>query len=84
MIKAAKQKGIVGKQGKIEIQTPELPEGTEVEIIVLVSAPEVDTTEYLLSTDANRRELLEAIERVNNQDSLVIITPEEWHEKYCF
>ena len=35
MIKAAKQTGIVGKQEKIEIQTPELPEGTEVEIIVL-------------------------------------------------
>jgi antitoxin YefM len=83
MIKAAKQKGIVGKQGKIEIRTPELPEGTEVEIIVLVPSSEEDATEYLLSTDANRRELLEAIERVNNQDNIVIMSSEEWHEKYC-
>ena len=83
MIKAAKQTGIVGKQGKIEIQTPEIPEGTEVEIIVLVPDSERDTTEYLLSTTANRRELLEAIERVDSRDNLVTISPEEWHEKYC-
>ena len=83
MIKAVKQKGIVGKQGKIEVQTPELSEGTEVEVIVLVPDSEEDTTEYLLSTTGNRRELLEAIERVNNRDNLVTISSEEWHEKYC-
>ncbi len=87
MIKAVRQKGIVGKQGKIEFQTPELSEGTEVEIIVLVPDSvldsEGDTTEYLLSTTANRRELLEAIERVDDRDNLVTISSEEWHEKYC-
>jgi antitoxin YefM len=67
MIKAVKQKGIVGKKGKIEIQTPELSEGTEVEIIILVPSFETDTTTYLLSTEANRRELSEAMERVEKK-----------------
>ncbi|ACB51055.1 hypothetical protein cce_1705 [Crocosphaera subtropica ATCC 51142] len=82
MIKAIKQKGIVNKDGKIEVQSPELQEGTEVEVIILVTSSETDTTEYLLSTEANKRELLEAIERVEKQEELITIKPEEWHEKY--
>ena len=50
MIRAIKQKGIVGKEGKIEIHSTELEEGTNVDIIILVSDAEPDTTEYLLST----------------------------------
>ncbi|MGK7940215.1 MAG: hypothetical protein AB4062_08725 [Crocosphaera sp.] len=82
MIKAIKQKAIVNKQGKIEIHSPELQERSEVEIIILVSSPETDTTEYLLSTKANEKELLEAIERVEKREEMITITPEEWHEKY--
>jgi antitoxin YefM len=82
MIKALKQQGIVGKAGKIELHSPELEEGTSVDIIILVSDSEPDTTEYLLSTEANRRELSEAMERVENQENLVTITAKEWHEKY--
>ncbi len=82
MIKAIKQKGVVGKEGKIEIQSTELEEGTNVDIIILVSDTETDTTEYLLSTEANRRELSEAIERIETKEDLVTITPQEWHEKY--
>ncbi len=82
MIKAIKQKLIVNQEGKTEVYSPELPEGTKVEIIILVNSPETDTTEYLLSTKANEKELLEAIERVEKRDGLITITPEEWHEKY--
>lgn len=39
MISGIKQRGVVGKNGTIEIQAPELPEGTVVEIIVLVEQP---------------------------------------------
>ena len=84
MIKAVKQKGIVGKQGKIEVQSSELLEGTEVEIIILIPSSQTDTTEYLLSTEANRQELLSAMERVEKQENLVSISSEEWHEKYSF
>ncbi len=82
MIKAVKQKGIIGKTGKLEIQTEDIPEGTEVEVIILVDSSETDATEYLLSTEANKRKLLEAIDRVENNEDLVIINSEEWHEKY--
>ena len=81
-MKAVKTKAIVNKQGTIELSDMDIPEGTEVEIIVLVPNSEIDTTEYLLSTEANKTELLEAIERVKNQENMVVITPQEWHEKY--
>ena len=81
MIRAIKQKGIVGKGGKIEIHSTELEEGTDVDII-LISDTEPDTTEYLLSTEANERELSEAINRIENKENLVTITTKEWHKKY--
>ncbi len=80
MIRAIKQKGTVGREGKIELHSTELEEGTDVDIIILISEP--DTTEYLLSTEANQRELSEAIDRVENKENLVTITAKEWHEKY--
>ena len=82
MIRAIKQKGIVGREGKIELYSAELEEGTDVDIIILVSDPETDTTEYLLSTEANQRQLSEAIDRIENQENLVTITTKEWSEKY--
>ena len=86
MIKAVKQKVIVGEKGTIEIHSPELEKGSEVEIIILIPSNdnEQDTTEYLLSTEANRRELLEAVERVEKREDLVEIDSQTWHEKYSF
>ena len=82
MIRAIKQKGTVGREGKIELYSAELEEGTDVDIIILVSDSEPDTTEYLLSTEANQRQLSEAIDRIENQENLVTITTKEWREKY--
>jgi antitoxin YefM len=80
-MKAVKQKGIVNQAGKIEIQSPELEEGTEVEVIILISSSDdMDETDYLLSTETNRKELLEAIERVEKQENLVKFTAEEFAE----
>lgn len=83
MISEIKQQSIVGKNGKIEIQAPDLPEGTLVEVIVLVESQSTNETDYLLSTPANREHLLEALEQAENSDNLIIMTPNEWHEKYC-
>ena len=52
------------------------------DIIILVSDSEPDTTEYLLSTEANQRQLSEAIDRIENKENLVTITTKEWREKY--
>ena len=75
----------VGPGGLISIRSPEFQEGTAVEVIVILESGNAkqDTTDYLLSTEANRRHLRDAIEQVETRDDVVVMTPEEWHEKYC-
>jgi antitoxin YefM len=82
MVSKIKKQSVVGKNGKIEIQAPDLPEGTLVEVIVLVESQTTDETDYLLSTPANRDNLLQAIERAKNPKNLIVIAPDEWNEKY--
>jgi antitoxin YefM len=82
MISRIKQQSTVGKNGKIEIPSTDLPEGTLVEVIVLVESPTIDETDYLLSTPANKDRLLQSIENIKNPDNLIVITPDEWNEKY--
>ena len=82
MISGIKQQSTVGKNGKIEIPSTDLPEGTIVEVIVLVESSAVDETDYLLSTPANKDCLLQSLENIKNPENLVVITPDEWNEKY--
>ncbi|MDZ7957445.1 MAG: hypothetical protein RMY34_06000 [Aulosira sp. DedQUE10] len=92
MLSGIKQQVVVGKDGKIEIQTSELAEGTVVEVIVLVAQDVVETntnqfiqqdeTEYLLSSEANRYRLMAAIQNIETKTNLVSFTPEEWNEEY--
>ncbi|MBD2483213.1 MULTISPECIES: hypothetical protein [Planktothrix] len=92
MLSGIKQQVVVGKDGKIEIQTSELVEGMVVEVIVLVEQdvfntntnPSIkqDETEYLLSTQANRNHLMTAIQNIETKTNLVSFTHEEWNEEY--
>jgi antitoxin YefM len=92
MFSGIKQQVVVGKDGKIEIQTSELVEGSVVEVIVLVEQdvaeinanPSIqqDTTEYLLSTEANRHHLMTAIQDIETKTNLVSFAPEKWNEEY--
>jgi antitoxin YefM len=82
MISGIKQQSTVGKNGKIEISSTDLPEGTIVEVIVLVESPTIDETDYLLSTPANKDHLLQSLESIKNPNNLMVITPDEWNEKY--
>ncbi|MCB8752609.1 hypothetical protein L2E69_01390 [Planktothrix agardhii 1806] len=64
MLSSIKQQVVVGRNGKIEIQTSDLAGGIIVEVIVLVKQDVLETntnpsiqqdeTEYLPSTQANR------------------------------
>jgi antitoxin YefM len=84
MINAIRQKTRVKPGGKLEISSPELPDDTLVEVIVfLLPKEEQDMTDYLLSTEANRQHLLEAITQLEKRENLITFTPAEWHEKYC-
>jgi antitoxin YefM len=82
MISGIKQQSTVGKNGKIEILSTDLPEGTLVEVIVLVESQTIDETDYLVSTPANKDHLIQALESVEDSDNLIVITPNEWNEKY--
>ena len=74
MITGIREKTIVKEGGKIEISSADLPIGIEVEVIVLVEEEEEqDTTEYLLSTEANRRHLEESMRDAQDPTKLIYI-----------
>jgi antitoxin YefM len=80
--KRCKQKAIVGQNGRIELPTTELTEGTVVEVIVLVEAdPEEDEIDYLLRSKANKKQLMEALENVK-QGITVAINLDEYEKNY--
>ncbi len=66
MLNGIRQRTRVTEGGRIEIPFSELPNGALVEVIVLV---EQDTTEYLLSTEANRTHLKEAFQDLDDPRS---------------
>jgi|WetSurMetagenome_2_1015567.scaffolds.fasta_scaffold476319_1 antitoxin YefM len=73
MIAGIRQKTVVGAGGKVEILSPDLPSGTRVEVIVLVEPVEQDTTEYLLSTEANCTHLHQALRDLENPASHIYV-----------
>ncbi|MGI8639571.1 MAG: hypothetical protein ACR2MG_06415 [Pyrinomonadaceae bacterium] len=75
MITGIREKTIVQEGGKVEILSSDLPIGTEVEVIVLVEE-EQDTTEYLLSTEANRRHLEQAMRDAEDPKKRIYIDVE--------
>ena len=77
MLTGIRQKTIVGEGGKIEFLSPELPSGMLVEVIVLVEPEEQDATEYLLSTEANRNHLLQALQDLDDPSRLIYVDPTE-------
>ncbi|MFO5493071.1 MAG: hypothetical protein ACLBM6_11140 [Cuspidothrix sp.] len=80
MITGIKQKATVGKNGKIELPTTELSEGTIVEVIVLVDQENVeDETTYLLKSEPNKKHLLKAIENVA-KGNLIYVDLDEYEK----
>lgn len=75
MIVGVRQKTVVGKGGKVEFTSPALPPGALVEVIVLIEPEEQDETEYLLSTEANRNHLLQALRELDDSSSYIYVDP---------
>jgi antitoxin YefM len=74
---AIKYKAII-KNGKLEMPIIDLPEGTIVEAILLIASEieskiEIDETAYLLSTEANRRNLLEGLEQLKQPQNYIYV-----------
>ncbi|MBD2569262.1 hypothetical protein [Anabaena lutea] len=80
MLSGIKQKAIVGKDGKIELSTTEIPAGTVVEVIILVESPtEEDETTYLLKSEANKKHLFKAMENVD-KGNLIYVDLDEYEK----
>lgn len=73
MIVGVRQKVVVGQDGKIELSSPALPQGALVDVIVLLEPEEQDETEYLLSTEANRSHLLQALRELDDSSNYIYI-----------
>ena len=74
MIQGLRKKLVINDEGRIEIKSPDLHRGDTVEVIVLVN-PELDETEYLLSTEANRKHLRESLEQLEKKNEYHYIDP---------
>ncbi len=81
MLTGIREKTVVKENGTVEISVLDLPVGTEVEVIVLVEE-EMDTTEYLLSSEANREHLEEALEQLKHPENFIRFDMDEF-EKLC-
>lgn len=77
MITGIRQKTVVGEGGRIELLSPELPSGMLVEVIVLIEPEDQDATEYLLSTEANRKHLLQALQDLDDSSRYIYVDPVE-------
>jgi antitoxin YefM len=63
------------KNGKLDLPFIDLPEGTVVEAILLVNQSELDETSYLLSSDANRRNLIESLKELKQPQNYIYVDP---------
>ena len=79
MITEIREKTVVRHGGKIEISSPDLTEGTEVEVVVLVER-EMDTTEYLLSSEANREHLMRSLRDLEDSEKRIYIDIDEYEK----
>jgi len=55
----------------------ELPVVAKVEVFVRIEPSERDTTEYLLSAEADRKHFLQAMEDLKDKSSYIYINPDE-------
>lgn len=78
MLTGIRERTVVQKNGKIEISVPDVLEGTEVEVTVLLE--EQDATEYLLSTEANREHMEHALEELKHPENFIYINIEDYEK----
>ena len=83
MIGTIRERAIVKNGGRIEISSPELIDGSVVEVWVLVSddVEEMDATDYLLSTDANRKRMEEALEELKRPEEFIPLDMAEYEKR---
>lgn len=83
MITEIRERITVLPGGRIEIPTSPFDEGIEVDVIIRRNpAPEeMDATEYLLSTEANRKRMDEALEELKHPENFSPLDMEEYERR---
>jgi antitoxin YefM len=79
MITAIREHAVI-RNGVIQLPEIDYPDGTEVEVIVLVDR-EMDETDYLLSTEANRERMYKALEELKHPENFVSLDLEKYEER---
>ena len=74
MIESLKTRTVVQKDGRVEIESSELIEGEEVEVIILRLVDQ-DTTTYLLSSEANKLHLHDSLKVLEDKEKYVYVDP---------
>ena len=82
MINTIRERVTVKKGGKLEISSPELVDGREVEVLILLETDDtMDETEYLLSTDENRKRMYESLEELKHPEKFLPLNIEEYEKR---
>ncbi len=79
MITSIRGRTTVKNGGRVEISASGLDDGTEVEVLIFL-ANEMDETEYLLSTEANRERLFRAVRNLDDKERRISIDLDEYEK----
>ncbi len=83
MINAIRERLTVTTPGQLTISSPELEQGADVEVLILLEngQEEMDATDYLLSTEANRRRMYEALEELKHPENFIPLDIDEYEKR---
>lgn len=81
MITSIRERTTVKNGGRVEVYASGLDDGTEVEVLIFL-AGEMDETEYLLSTEANRERLLKAARNLDDKERRISIDLDEYEKTF--
>ena len=83
MITEIKERIVVMPGGRIEIPVSPFDEGVEVDVVVRRNDPfdEMDATDHLLSTEANRIRMYEMLEEMKHPENFIPLDIESYAER---
>lgn len=81
MITEIRERIVVMPGGRIEIPESPFDEGVEVDVVVRRNeSVEMDATDYLLSTEANRERMELALEELKHQENLIPLDMKQYEK----
>lgn len=83
MITEIRERIVVMPGGRIEIPASPFDEGVEVDVVVRRkdAVEEMDETDYLLSTEANRKRMEDGLEELKHPESFIPLNMDEYERR---